>query len=146
MSLTRYRFRTTWTIGAPASVVFATVVDLAAYPRWWPDVRSVRRIDDDTAELVCRATLPFALTLRVRRMEQDAAAGRLGVTLSGDLEGSLTGRVLPNGHGTHLHIVQHVVAAKPLLRVFSPVAHPLFRANHAAMMRRGLRGLRAWLS
>lgn len=145
MPLTRYRFHSSWTLGAPARAVFATLVDLAAYPEWWPDVRSVTRVDDDTAEVVCRSSLPFALTLRMTRLEENEAAGRLAVALSGDLEGSLTGRVRPNGDGTRLDITQHVEAGKPLLRALSPVAHPVFRANHAVMMRRGLRGLRSRL-
>ncbi|WP_110339764.1 SRPBCC family protein [Prauserella flavalba] len=145
MPLTRYRFRTDWTIRAPAPTVFATLVDLGSYPAWWPDVRSVTRVDDDTAELVCRASLPFALRLRLTRVEEDERAGRLGVALAGDLEGSLTGLVRADGGGTRLEIAQHVVVHKTLLRTLSPFAHPVFRVNHAAMMRRGLRGLRARL-
>ncbi|MFC4003094.1 SRPBCC family protein [Prauserella oleivorans] len=146
MPLTRYRFRTEWTLPAPAPRVFATVVDLATYPKWWPDVRSVRQVDDDTAELVCRATLPFALRLRMTRIEEDEHGGRLGVRLSGDLEGSLTGLLRPAGSGTRLRISQHVEVRRPLLRSLSPLAHPVFRINHAVMMRRGLHGLRAWLA
>lgn len=145
MSLTRYLFRTTWTLPVPAPAVFATLVDLGGYPEWWPDVRSVSRVDDDTAELTCRSNLPLKLTLCLTRVEENESAGRLAVALSGDLEGSLTGHVARNGRGTRLHITQHVVATKPLLRALSPVAHPVFRANHAMMMRRGLRGLRAHL-
>ncbi|MBK1788540.1 SRPBCC family protein [Prauserella cavernicola] len=145
MPLTRYRFRSAWLLGAPAPRVFAELVDLANYPVWWPDVRSVSRVDERTAELVCRASLPFALRLRMTRVEQDERAGRLGVALTGDLEGSLTGHVQPCADGTWLEIAQHVVVRKRLLRVLSPVAHPVFRVNHAAMMRRGLHGLRARL-
>ncbi|PRX46741.1 polyketide cyclase/dehydrase/lipid transport protein [Prauserella shujinwangii] len=146
MPLTSYRFRTSWLIGAPARAVFATLVDLGTYPDWWPDVRSVSRVDDDAAEVTCRSMLPITLTLCLRRMEQDEPAGRLGVALTGDLEGSLSGVVRERDGGTRLDITQRVVARKPLLRALSPVAHPVFRANHAVMMRRGLRGLRAYLT
>lgn len=145
MPLTRYRFRTDWTIRAPAPAVFAALVDLGSYPAWWPDVRSVTRVDDSTAEVVCRATLPFALRLRLTRVEEDERAGRLGVALSGDLEGSLTGLVREQTEGTRLEIAQQVVVRKALLRALSPVAHPVFRVNHAVMMRRGLYGLRSLL-
>ncbi|MEU6646971.1 SRPBCC family protein [Saccharomonospora sp. NPDC046836] len=146
MPLTRYRFRTDWTLSAPAHRVFAAVVDLGRYPVWWPDVRSVRQVDDDTAELVCRAMLPYALRLRMTRVEEEPHEGRLAVALTGDLEGSLRGRVLECGGGTRLEIAQDVVVRTPLLRTLSAVAHPVFRLNHAAMMRRGLRGLRAVLA
>jgi hypothetical protein len=99
-------------------------------------------VDDETAELVCRAMLPYRLILRMHRREQDARAGRLRVDLSGDLEGSVAGLVTGTGGGTRLEISQEVVARKPLLRRLDPVARPAFRANHALMMRRGRRGLR----
>ncbi|MEU3274588.1 SRPBCC family protein [Saccharomonospora sp. NPDC006951] len=141
-----YRFRAAWSIDAPAPAVFAAVVDVARYPQWWPDVRTVSKVNEDTAELVCRATLPFALTLRMTRLEQDEHTGRLGVALSGDLEGSLTARVWEGpGSATRLEILQQVVATKTLLRALSPLARPVFRANHAVMMRRGQRGLRSLL-
>ncbi|MFD8498786.1 SRPBCC family protein [Amycolatopsis sp. NPDC059657] len=141
-----YRFRSTWLLKAAPNLVFGAVVDLAGYPDWWPDVRSVRRIDDDTAELVCRATLPFELVLRMRRAVEDERAGRIRVDLSGDLEGFLAGQVTDLGGVTRLEIEQEVVAHKPILRRFDRVAWPVFRANHALMMRRGRRGLVAHLS
>ncbi|WP_216206759.1 SRPBCC family protein [Amycolatopsis aidingensis] len=141
MSLACYRFRTTWTIAAPPPVVFATLIDLGGYPAWWPNVRAVHRIDEDTAELVCRSALPFLLRVHLTRVEENPGAGRLGVLLAGDLEGTLTGLVREHGSGTRLEIAQQVVARKKLLRLLSPLAHPVFRANHAVMMRRGRRGL-----
>lgn len=146
MPLNRYQFRTTWLVPSSSGAVFAALVDLAGYPVWWPDVRSVTKVDDDTAELVCRATLPMALRLRMTRVEENEPAGRVAVALSGDLEGTLTGRLAAGGRGTLLEIRQQVVARKPVLRALSPVAHPAFRLNHALMMRRGLRGLRAHLA
>lgn len=146
MVINTYRFRDTWFIAAPPPSVFDAVVDVAGYPRWWPDVRSVRQVDDDTAELVCRATLPYRLVLRMRRTEQDAPAGRLRVELAGDLEGSLAALVVGQPAGTLLDITQHVMARKPLLRHLAPMARPLFRVNHALMMRRGHSGLRHFLS
>ncbi len=140
-----YRFRDVWFLAAPAPAVFATVVDLAGYPRWWPDIRSVTRLDEETAELVCRATLPYGLVLRLYRVDQDEPAGRVAVRLGGDLEGSLVARLAAGPHGTTLDIRQDVTVARPLLRRLDPVARPLFRLNHALMMRRGLSGLRARL-
>jgi hypothetical protein len=140
-----YRFQNTWLIAAAPKVVFDAVVDLAAYPVWWADVRSVSQVDDETAELICRAALPYRLVLRMHRVEQDERAGRLRVMLSGDLEGFLAGLVLGSGEETRLEITQEVVACKPLLRRLDPMARPVFRANHALMMRRGRRGLRTHL-
>lgn len=146
MALNHYRFRDFWSLAAPAEQVYGAVVDVAGYPRWWPDVRDVVQVDDDTAELVCRASLPYRLVIRMRRVEQDPDRGRLRVNLTGDLEGSLSGLVVGHGAGTRLEITQQVVARKPLLRALAPVARPAFRLNHAAMMRRGQSGLRAYLT
>lgn len=145
MPLNRYQFRTTWVVPSPSRTVFQALVDLAEYPTWWPDVRSVTKVDDETAELVCRADLPLALRLRMTRVEENEPEGRVAVALSGDLEGTLTGRLAAGGRGTLLEIRQQVVARKAVLRRLSPVAHPVFRLNHALMMRRGLRGLRVHL-
>jgi uncharacterized protein YndB with AHSA1/START domain len=141
-----YVFRDIWSLGAPAGAVFAAVTDLERYPAWWPDVRSVRKVDEETAELVCRAALPYRLVVRMHRTEQDEPAGRLRVELTGDLEGSLAGLVVPGTAATRLEITQEVVARKPLLQRLDRLARPVFRANHALMMRRGQRGLRVHLA
>ncbi|NKQ58794.1 polyketide cyclase [Amycolatopsis sp. K13G38] len=146
MALNSYRFRDVWLVPAPAPAVFQAVVDLAGYPQWWPDVRSVVQIDEDTAEIVCQATLPYRLVVRMRRAEENETAGRLAVHLDGDLRGSLAARVSSHAIGAMLDIHQDVVATKHLLRMFAPVARPLFRVNHALMMRRGRRGLCARLT
>ncbi|SEP21600.1 SRPBCC family protein [Amycolatopsis saalfeldensis] len=142
-----YRFRSTWWLPAvPASRVFDAVVDLESYPRWWADVRSVRQVDGDTAELVCRSRLPYRLVIAMHREQQDPRAGHVRVRLTGDLEGFLSGDLQPVGEGTRLVITQQVRARKPLLRKLDVVARPFFRANHAWMMRRGHRGLAAYLA
>lgn len=151
MSLNEYRFRSVWSLEVAAARLFHALVDLANYPAWWPDIRSVSRVDEDTAEFTCRAVLPYALVFRLHRAEQDEAAGRLRVEVTGDLEGYVQGRV-QGGVAEHessrarLEISQEVVVNKRLLRWLAPVARPVFRANHAMMMRRGYRGLRAYLA
>jgi hypothetical protein len=82
----------------------------------------------------------------MHRTEQDEPAGRLRVELTGDLEGSLAGLVVPGTAATRLEITQEVVARKPLLQRLDRLARPVFRANHALMMRRGQRGLRVHLA
>jgi hypothetical protein len=146
VGLNEYRFYNVWGIEVAAARVFDALVDLANYPRWWPDVRSVYEVDPDTAELTCRALLPYALVFRLHRTVQDEDAGRMRVEVTGDLEGYVQGIVAAEDHGrARLEISQEVVVRKRLLRGLAPVARPLFRANHAAMMRRGHRGLCAYL-
>jgi hypothetical protein len=145
--MNEYRFRDIWSIEVAAARLFGALTDLASYPRWWPDIRSVSQVDENTAEFTCRAVLPYALTFRLHRAEQDERAGRLRVDMTGDLEGHVQGIVAAHEPSrARLEISQHVVVNKRLLRRLAPIARPLFRANHAAMMRRGHRGLRAYLA
>ena len=147
MGLNEYRFRNVWALEVAKTRLFEAVVDLANYPRWWPDVRAVRRVDDDTAEFTCRALLPYDLTFCLHRDEEDEDAGRLRVNMTGDLEGYVQGIVAaPDPSLAWLEISQEVVVNKKLLRRLAPVARPLFRANHAVMMWRGHRGLRTYLA
>jgi hypothetical protein len=147
VSLNDYRFRNLWSVRAPIPRVFDALVDLASYPNWWPDIRAVNRLDDDTAEVVCRSVLPYALTFRLHRAVEDSRQRRMRVDMTGDLEGYVQGVVAEHEtEGAVLAISQQVVVTKPLLRALAPVARPLFRANHALMMRRGLRGFRAYLT
>jgi Polyketide cyclase / dehydrase and lipid transport len=147
VGLNEYRFRNVWSIEVAAARVFRAVIDLGNYPRWWPDVRSVREVDGDTAEFTCRALLPYALVFRLHRDVQDENAGHMRVDMTGDLEGYVQGIIAAEDHGrASLEISQEVVVHKKLLRRLAPIARPLFLANHAAMMRRGHRGLRAYLA
>jgi Polyketide cyclase / dehydrase and lipid transport len=145
--LNDYRFRNLWSVRAPVTHVFDALVDLASYPTWWPDIRAVKQVDDDTAEVICRSVLPYALTFRLHRAVQDSQQGRMRVDMTGDLEGYVQGVVAEHEtEGAVLAISQRVVVTKPLLRALAPVARPLFQANHALMMRRGQRGFRAYLT
>jgi len=146
MSLHDYRFRSVWVIGATDGSVVDAVTDPRTYPLWWPDIRAVSRVDEDTAEVTCRSLLPYRLVFRLRRAEHDERTGRFRVDMTGDLEGFCGCRVERIPYGTRLTIMQQVVVRKPLLRTLAPAARPLFTANHAAMMWRGQRGLRAFLA
>jgi hypothetical protein len=142
-----YSFRDVWSVRAATTTVFDALVDLANYPAWWPDIRSVTQIDDDTAEVRCRSTLPYALTFRLHRAVQDQDAGRMRVNMTGDLQGYVQGVVAPHrAAGSLLAISQRVVVNKRLLRALAPVARPLFQVNHALMMRRGQRGFRDYVA
>jgi len=147
VSLNDYRFRSLWSVRTTTDRVFGALVDLAGYPDWWPDIRDVTQLDDDTAEVTCRSVLPYSLRFLLHRAVEDESGGRVRVDMSGDLEGYVQGRVAAHRTaGALLAITQRVVVTKPLLRALAPVGRPVFRANHALMMWRGQRGLRAYLA
>lgn len=65
----------------------------------------------------------------------------------GDLEGWVRWTVGADGAGggTRLLFEEDVIVNKPLMRRLAVPCRPLFRANHALMMRQGRRGLSARL-
>jgi len=133
-------------LALPEIAAFGNIEALAdgdGYPRWWPQVREVRRIDDRTGTARFRSLVPYDLHLTVTEADRDAARGTLRITFSGDLEGWARWTVTARGAGTRALFEQDVVARKPLLRRFAVLGRALFRANHALMMRAGRRGLRA---
>ncbi|MEU7480656.1 SRPBCC family protein [Lentzea sp. NPDC042327] len=145
MSLNRYRFRSVWHVCAPPAAVYEVLSDIANYPRWWPEVKSATKIDDETGELRCRSFLPFDLVIRARHSIRNQQAGLLRATLTGDLEGFAGWEIIGRDGGTDLVFDQEVVVNKALLRRLVLIAKPFFRGNHDLMMRGGLKGLKQQL-
>ncbi|MET7454824.1 SRPBCC family protein [Streptomyces sp. NPDC005574] len=145
MDRTRYRFRSLWTLPAPPAAVYAALERAEDYPRWWPQVREVRRIDDTAGVVRIRSFIPYDLTFTAREARRDPAAGVLEIAMSGDLDGWARWTVVPHGTGSLARYEQEVEVHKPLLRRFATVGRPFFRANHWLMMRAGRRGLAARL-
>jgi hypothetical protein len=141
-----YRFRSLWPLPAPASDVYRALERVEDYPRWWPQVREVTRLDDTSGVLRFRSLLPYELTATVREGRRDPAAGVLEVVMSGDMEGWARWTVAPRGFATLVRYDQEVVVRKPLLRRLAVPGRLLFRANHRLMMRAGRQGLAAHLA
>jgi hypothetical protein len=145
VSPSRYRFRSAWYVDLDRDALFDVLCDIGSYPRWWPQLRSVERIDNDTAWVRCRSVLPYTLRLRAHRAAQDRAAGVLEVRLSGDLDGWSRWTLTPDRDRTSLVYEQEVVVRGRLLRLAGLVGRPVLRLNHAWMMRSGRRGLARWV-
>ncbi|GAA4927401.1 SRPBCC family protein [Streptomyces coeruleoprunus] len=146
MDPTHYRFRSLWDLPAPPATVYAVLERLEHYPRWWPQVRDVTRVDDHTAILRFRSRLPYTLTATLTERRRDPAARVLEASLTGDMDGWARWTLTPHGaHRTHALYEQDVHVTRPLLRHLAVPGRPLFLANHALMMRAGRRGLTAHL-
>ncbi|MFI0789923.1 SRPBCC family protein [Streptomyces lydicus] len=144
--LHRYRFRSVWLLDAPPAVVYAVLERAESYPRWWPQVREVTPLDGASGTARFRSLLPYDLKVVATERVRDPGAGVLEMSMRGDLEGWARWTVRPGAGGTRAVFDQDVEVRRPLLRRFALVARPLFRANHALMMRAGRRGLAAWLA
>lgn len=141
MDLHRYRFRSLWPLSAPPAAVYAELERVEDYPRWWPQVREVERVDGATAVLRIRSLLPYDLTVTVREARRDPRAGVLETTMTGDLDGWARWSVTAHGSGALARYDQLVDVNKPLLRRLAVPGRPVFRLNHRLMMRAGRRGL-----
>ncbi|WP_310729111.1 SRPBCC family protein [Streptomyces sp. N2A] len=144
--LHRYRFRSVWLLRAPPAVVYAVLERAESYPQWWPQVREVTRIDDRSGTARFRSLLPYDLRVVATEHVRDPGAGVLEIAMRGDLTGWARWTVVPGAGGTRAVFEQDVEVCKPLIRRVGLLARPLFRANHALMMRAGRRGLARWLA
>lgn len=145
MDWTHYRFRSLWPLPAPPAAVYDALERPEDYPRWWPQVREVTRLDDTTGVIRIRSLLPYDMTFTAREVRRDPAAGVLEIAMTGDLDGWARWTVTSRDTGTLARYDQVVDVTKPLLRRFAVPGRPVFRANHRLMMRAGRRGLAAHL-
>jgi uncharacterized protein YndB with AHSA1/START domain len=146
MDRNHYRFRSVWDLHAPPGAVYAALEQVDAYPRWWPQVRRVTRLDDSTGVVRVRSFLPYELVFTLHQKRRSPEAGVLEVDMTGDMEGWARWTVRPHGNGTRALYEQEVRVRKALLRRLAVTGRPLLIANHALMMRGGRRGLAAALA
>ncbi|MFE4670175.1 SRPBCC family protein [Streptomyces sp. NPDC056716] len=146
MDWSHYRFRTLWALPAPPGTVYDVLERAEDYPRWWPQIRAIDRLDDTSGRITIRSVLPYAMTFTARATRRDRDAGVLEIGLSGDIEGWARWTVTARGGGTLVRYDQEVQVHKRLLRLLAVPGRPVFRANHTLMMRSGRRGLLARLA
>lgn len=141
MSPATYTFRSEWTVPATVPELYDVLEDVGEYPAWWPQVRAVARLDDETALVACRSLLPYTLHVELSPRVRDREAGVLEASLDGDLVGSSRWTLTPEGDATGVVFAQQVQAPSVLMRGLTRLARPALEANHGWMMRGALRGL-----
>ena len=144
--LNHYRFENVWHLKFRPEEVYRVLEDVGGYPRWWPEVRLVDRIDASTVRIVARSVLPYGLTFLATDSRQDQRAGVLEIAMRGDLDGFSRWTIESESAGTLATFEEEVIARKKSLRRLAWVARPFFRWNHAVMMRHGRRGLGVYLA
>ena len=127
-----FRFAEHWTMGAPPSAVHEVLHDLEHYPEWWPQVRAVAKVDDDTARVVCRSALPYSLDLVLTAVHREPEL--LETRIDGDLVGEVRWRLAASGHATRLEFEQEVEVGSWPLALASYAAGPVLRWNHHRKM------------
>ena len=139
-------FEHLWRVPATAERAYAALAAVDAYPRWWAEIRAVRRLTEHSGEAVVRSVLPYTLRLRLTREVEDPSTRLLRVEIAGDLDGWASFAVGDDGPArSWARYRQEVRIGTPYLRLAAPVAEPLLRFNHRRMMRSGEQGLAAYL-
>ncbi len=133
MGMRTWRFESRWPLPAARDAVYDVLADADRYPLWWPQVRSVTRLDAERGLVRCRSVLPLTITMEVTALTRDRNAGVLEVALDGDLCGWSRFTL-----GDDVHYEQEVVSRRRLINV---APRWLLAANHAWMMWGARRGL-----
>jgi hypothetical protein len=141
-----FRFHHVWAVEAPVGQVFEVLADVDRYAEWWPQVRTVQRIDEESGLTMIRSVLPYTLRLTLRREVEDAQGRVLRVRVTGDLKGWCQWSLEDGSGATRACFDQVAVVTPRLLARTAPLTAPLLRFNHAWMMRGGHAGLRAYLA
>jgi len=144
---TPYHMSTLWQFAAPLEPVWQAILLAEAWPLWWPGIESVVTLAPGDASGLgarrhwrCKSVLPYRLsfTTRVTRIEPLRLIEGL---VEGELEGQGCCRLWTEGSLTQVRHDWQVRTTPPWMNLLAPLARPLFRWNHDALMRAGGRGL-----
>jgi len=148
--MAEFRFVTVWRLEASIERVFAEIDAIEDWPSWWPNVRRIERLeagDADGVGAVYRSTfvgrLPYQLRfdLRSRRREPPT---RLVGDATGELEGVGDWTLTDEGDWTSVRYVWAIRTTAAWMNLLAPLpfVDGIFRLNHHAVMRAGLKGIR----
>jgi uncharacterized protein YndB with AHSA1/START domain len=147
LSPARFRLISHWHLDAPAERVWAALTETGDWPAWWPYVRAVRELRPGTGDgfgarhhLAWGSRLPYGLSFEAEVI-QAQRPWLLRARVRGDLNGMGTWELTPAGGGTRLRYLWCVEPGTRWMRLLAPLAGPVFRWNHAAVMRAGAQGL-----
>ena len=138
-----YRFETTWRLRAHQDDAWALLADADTWPTWWPSVRKVEELAPGTRDGTGRrlryhfsTRLPYTLTFEAQLVEV-VEPSRLVAVASGELAGTWTCDLAPDGDDVLVRHVWAVRTTRRWMNVLAPLARPVFSWNHAALMQEG---------
>jgi hypothetical protein len=147
-----YVLVSTWRFDAPRRTVWNAIHDVEYWPRWWRFVQRVEELERGDADGVgalrrytWTSRLPYSLSFDMR-VSAVRPLELLEAHAIGELNG--VGRwVFDEGDGRTIVRYEWTVAtAKRWMNLLAPLLGPVFRWNHAQVMREGERGLTQYLA
>ena len=154
MGSNAYHFITRWRLRGTVREVADVLADASELPRWWPsvylDVTQHEAGDPETlvgrrVELFTKGWLPYTLRWHFV-VEQNRFPHGVVLRAHGDLVGRGEWWFRQDGDAVDVTYDWRVEAQKALLQRWSVLFKPIFAANHAWAMRRGLESLELELS
>jgi uncharacterized protein YndB with AHSA1/START domain len=139
-----FSFHSTWWLPHPVADVHTTLIDVERYPEWWPQVVACLKLGPDDGLVLCRSTLPYTLEMRLHAERREPEL--LETSITGDLEGWVRWKLLPEDDGCRVVFEQEVVVHTAALALASYLVRPALRWNHTRMMEGARRGLTARLA
>lgn len=147
-----YHLTTLWRFDAPLETVWDAIIHPEAWPNWWNGAECVVCLDDgDDSGVGARqrytwkSVLPYRLTFvsRVTRVEPMCL---LEGWVEGELEGVGCWHFGREGGLTTVRYEWRVRTTPRWMNLLAPLAKPLFRWNHDALMRAGAIGLARYVN
>jgi len=142
-----YHLVTRWQLEAPLESVWDAIYNAEAWPTWWHGVRCVEPLERGDADglgarqrYVWQSALPYRLAF-VTQVTQVERLCLLEGRIEGDLEGIGCWHFSEEAGLTTVCFDWRVRTTARWMNLLSPMAEPLFRWNHDALMRKGGRGL-----
>lgn len=145
--MAEYQLATTWRIKAPLSAVWDILYHPDIWPSWWKNLLQVVEIgkgDELGIGALHRYTWQGVLPYRISfdmHIVNIVPLRLLEGRASGEVEGVGQWRLEVDGAYTLAHYTWHVRTTAWWMNCLAPLAAPLFRWNHDAVMRAGAKGL-----
>jgi len=140
-----------WHLDAPIRRVWDALHEPTGWPRWWPFVAAVEKLQGGDAEGVgaryrfhWTSRLPYSIRL-VTQVIEVTRPKRIRASAAGDLQGEGTWRLAERDGGTDVEYIWRVNLDRAWMRLFAPLMRPVFAWNHNAVMAAGEEGLRQFL-
>ena len=128
----------------PPEVVWAALVDVGAYQRWWPwliELEAGGFEPGGTWRCHVRPPLPYSVRFTVHLEEIDAPRFAVA-TIGGDIEGHASVDLSAGSDGTDLSLISVLQSARRTLRLLADLGPPIVQFGHDWVLDTGLHQFR----